>query len=267
MGRRVEPGKPGAGAGGHRRPQTTTELALALPEPPSRPIASTPVLITEEEDVFLRCEVAIENLKVAFWAAGKALGIIREGRLYRAEYATFDDYCWQRWGMGRGQANKLIRMWPIAEAMFESLPSESNDLARTRAKKLSQSVVWELVPIAESYDVEAATAVYTTTAEADEAPVTAEVLRGIVKDVVKVLPKGQSVDKEALASVVREALQRVPSDKKQAAPKKKAAPAAAKTDPAALTLPWDSPEALNRLLRQHMTDENRRTLGKLLAED
>lgn len=59
----------GKSGGGQRRMETTTDLVLKLPAPPQKPIASSPVLITEEEDVFARCEVATENLKVAFWAA------------------------------------------------------------------------------------------------------------------------------------------------------------------------------------------------------
>ncbi|MFG2775301.1 ParB/RepB/Spo0J family partition protein [Streptomyces sp. NPDC048350] len=36
---------------------------------------------------------------------------------------------------------------------------------------------------------------------------------------------------------------------------------------AASSLPWHNPQALNRLVRQHMSHEDRRTLAKLLAED
>lgn len=263
MGRRVTPGK--GRAGGYRLPETTTDLVLTLPAPPPRPIADTPVLITEEQEVFARCEVAIENLKVAFWAAGKALQIIRDGRLYRgSEYTSFDAYCWERWGMTRGQADKLIRMWPIAEALFESMPTDSNEPTRIRVKKLNQSVVWELVPVAEGYDVETATTVYRSTVEGGgDGAVTAEV----VKDVVQKLPKGKEFDGEALTRAVRAAWERVAA-KRKAKPKKTAAAKrkSASAGPAP-ALPWGSPEALNGLLRQHMSAEDRRTLGKLLLED
>lgn len=33
---------------------------------------------------------------------------IRDSRLYRAEHATFEDYCQKRWGMARRHANQLI---------------------------------------------------------------------------------------------------------------------------------------------------------------
>ncbi|MFI9588248.1 hypothetical protein ACIHCQ_42185 [Streptomyces sp. NPDC052236] len=261
----METGKPPAGSG-HRRPETTTDLVLKLPAPPEHPIASTPVLITEEEDVFVRCEVAIENLKVAFWAAGKALEIIRQGRLYRAEYTSFDDYCDQRWGMSRGQADKLIRMWRIAQAMFESMPFDSNDPTRIRVKKLNQAVVWELVPVAEGYDIETATAVYRTTVEADDGPVTAEVVRSVVRSVVKTLSKGEGVDQDALARAVHAALQQAVPRKPTASTKRTDAKQKAAPADSTPTLPWDSPEALDRLLRQHMAAEDRITLGKMLME-
>src|SRR6266536_3079623 len=42
------------------------------------------------------CEAALDNLRVAFWAAGKALQVIRDARLYRSTHATFEDYAEQR---------------------------------------------------------------------------------------------------------------------------------------------------------------------------
>ncbi|MDF4254644.1 hypothetical protein [Streptomyces sp. WMMB303] len=231
---------------------------MRLPAPTGKPAATAPVLIAEEQEVFAQCEVAIESLKVAFWAAGKALELIRDGRLYRVEYSSFDEYTDKRWSMSRGQADKLIRMWRIAQALFDSTPQESNDLTRIRVSRLSQSVVWELVPVAEGYDLESATALYETTVEEDGGPVTAEVVRGVVKDVVKALPKGQAMDREALAAAVRTALSR--------AGKKTSASDASKrkTTKDENTLPWDSPDTLNRLLRQHMSEENRLTLAKML---
>jgi hypothetical protein len=265
MGRRMDAGNPAA-AGGRRRPETTTDLVLSLPAPPPQPIASTPVLITEEQDVFVRCEVAIENLKVAFWAAGKALEIIRDGRLYRTEYGSFDEYVHQRWDMSRGQADKLIRMWPIAQDMFESSSSDSNDPTRIRVKKLNRAVVWELVPLAEGFDIQTATAVYQTTVDADEGPVTAHVVRGVVKNLVRVLPKGEGIDREALTTAVRAALQggAASSQRRAAAGKPVTTKSKADSVDPVPPLPWDSPEALDRLLRRHMSEENRHTLGKLL---
>ena len=39
---------------------------------------------------------------------GSALLTIREGRLYRATHATFEQYCRERWGIGRSYASRQI---------------------------------------------------------------------------------------------------------------------------------------------------------------
>jgi hypothetical protein len=248
---------------GARHPETATDLALKLPVPPPRPIADTKVLISEEEQVFAQCEAAVENLKRAFWAAGKALQVIRDGRLYRATHDRFEDYCLERWGMVRGQANKLIRMWPIAEALFESQSDQSNDSARIRARKLGQSAVWELVPVAETYDVSAAQMVYQVATEASEAPVTAEVLQAVVRALPKG-SKGSAFDTAAAEQTIRSVLQRLPVTKKRQPRARQDSGPVGDTE---LLLPWGSPEALDRLLREHMTPEDRAVLAKLLAVD
>lgn len=43
-----------------------------------------------------------------FVAVGHALLAIREQRLYRAEYATFEDYCRERWALERRRAYQLM---------------------------------------------------------------------------------------------------------------------------------------------------------------
>ncbi|MCX4784636.1 hypothetical protein [Streptomyces sp. NBC_01264] len=246
----------GALGGGQRRPETTTDVALKLPLPPGKPVADTPVLITEEQEVFARCEVAVENLKVAFWAAGKALHIIRDGRLYRADYGSFDDYVDARWGMSRGQADKLIRMWPVAQALFESLGGDSNDPTRIRVSRLHQSSVWELLPVAEKHDPNTAVQVYAATSDVQDNP-TAAVLKRAVTRVMRVLKAGEPAKADTIGTAVLEALAEEEPKKPKAAPKAPPKPPA---------LPWDSPTTLDRMLRQHMTDENRKTLAKLLAE-
>ncbi|MYW04111.1 hypothetical protein GT354_38685, partial [Streptomyces sp. SID3343] len=83
-----------------RRPKSAADVALALPAP-FAPLSDNAVLIADEQRDLMACEAAIETLKVAFWAAGKALNVIRDARLYRARFETFEDYCLTRWGMQR----------------------------------------------------------------------------------------------------------------------------------------------------------------------
>jgi hypothetical protein len=257
MGRRMDLG---VGAGG-RKPETATELARKLPAPPAHPIADTPVLIGEEQDVFDRCEAAVENLKRAFWAAGKALHVIRDGRLYRGTHKTFEDYVEDRWDMQRAYANKLIRTWPIAEAMFEA---QSNGLAPIGAKKLNQATMWELVPVADAHGVDAARVVYGAVLEVDGVPVTAEVINAAVK----ALPSKGKFDAKAATSAVRKAVEKMKAPLSPSVPRRRSTlPSQAKAARGASGLPWGSPEALDRLLREHMTPEDRAVLAKLLAVD
>lgn len=260
MGRRMNTG---ADKGG-RRPETATDVALKLPAPPPHPIADTPVLIGEEQEVFVRCEAAIETLKWAFWAAGKALQIVRDGRLYRGTHQNFDEYLGDRWDMTRGQADKLIRTWPIAESLFDS---QSNSLTPIGVKKLNQATVWELVPVADQHGIEAAGIVYRAAVEVDGVPVTAAVIHAAVKAV----PKGETFDPKVTSAAVRKAVGKLATAARQSIPKRRSAgtaagPATGQPD-IVDALPWDSPDALDRLLRERMTTEDRATLAKLLTVD
>ena len=53
-------------------------------------------------------EAVIERGLRTFTDVVNALLAIRDKRLYRVRYGTFEDYCRKRWGMVRRQANRLI---------------------------------------------------------------------------------------------------------------------------------------------------------------
>ncbi|MVU82966.1 hypothetical protein GPX89_37730 [Nocardia sp. ET3-3] len=117
------------------------------------------------------CESSIDALRVAFWTAGRALQIVRDGRLYRAEHATFDDYVEKRWDMQRSYAHKLIRAWPLAARLHPVAPS------------INEGQIRELLPVAAAHGEEAAVTVYTTLA-AD-----VKVTAGKLREAVAVLPR------------------------------------------------------------------------------
>ena len=114
------------------------------------------------------CEAAVDNLRVAFWAAGKALQVIRDARLYRGTHATFEDYAEQRWDVSRSQAYRLIDAWPLAERL-----SPMGDT-------LNERQIRELLPLAGRHGQDAAVTVYRAVAETDGVQVTAAVLHGAV---------------------------------------------------------------------------------------
>jgi hypothetical protein len=69
---------------------------------------ATEHLSSAEQHDLARCEQSIAHLRQAFIDAGSALATIRDERLYRAQYATFEAYCQQRWGFSRVRAHQLI---------------------------------------------------------------------------------------------------------------------------------------------------------------
>ncbi len=68
----------------------------------------TKQLSTEEQNELERCEVVIRQGLETFVEVGTALMTIRDKRLYRAGFGTFEDYCREQWGMARNYANKMI---------------------------------------------------------------------------------------------------------------------------------------------------------------
>jgi len=65
-------------------------------------------LAKTEQHQLKQCEAVIDSGLRTFQEVGSALLQIRDGRLYRQEYKTFEEYCQKRWEMGRGTANRYI---------------------------------------------------------------------------------------------------------------------------------------------------------------
>ncbi len=61
-----------------------------------------------EQNELERCEVVIKQGLETFIEVGTALMTIRDKRLYRANHATFEDYCRGVWGMGKRYTNQII---------------------------------------------------------------------------------------------------------------------------------------------------------------
>jgi hypothetical protein len=128
------------------------------------PCAGDGPLDDREREQLSACESSIGTLRLAFWAAGRALQIVRDGRLYRAEYPSFDEYVEQRWEMQRSYAHKLIRAWPLAAKLHPLAPG------------INEGQIRELLPVAAEHGEDAAITVYATLA-AGEVKITAGKLR------------------------------------------------------------------------------------------
>jgi hypothetical protein len=82
----------------------------------------------------------------AFLQVGRALGEIRDSRLYREVHGTFEGYCHTVWGFGRKNAHDLIRTASVA-ARVQDLGHSAPTREQARA----------LVPLA--YDPDALAAI------------------------------------------------------------------------------------------------------------
>ncbi len=65
-------------------------------------------LTAPEVDRKAQLEATIERGMQTFVEVGLALMEIRDGRLYRAEFGTFEEYCQERWGWTRRHTNRMI---------------------------------------------------------------------------------------------------------------------------------------------------------------
>lgn len=84
-------------------------------------------LAPDEQQRLLHHERTIERGLQTFYDVGAALAAIREERLYRAHYATFEEYCQQRWGMTRMRANHLIAAAEVMNNVNHGLQTPANE--------------------------------------------------------------------------------------------------------------------------------------------
>lgn len=68
----------------------------------------TVALTVTESDRLAECEATIERGFQTFAEVGTALLEIRDARLYRSEFGTFEDYCRERWNFTGRRAHQLI---------------------------------------------------------------------------------------------------------------------------------------------------------------
>lgn len=66
------------------------------------------ILNIDERNELERCEVVIKQGLETFIEVGQALMTIRDKRLYRIEFTTFEDYCRDKWAISRRSAYQYI---------------------------------------------------------------------------------------------------------------------------------------------------------------
>ncbi len=104
-------------------------------------------LSDEEQHDLAGCEAVIERGLKTFREVGAALTEIRDARLYRGGYDTFEDYLSARWAMQRAQAYRLIEasavvgaLSPIGDTPLPATESQARELARVPEEQRGE--VW-----------------------------------------------------------------------------------------------------------------------------
>lgn len=104
-------------------------------------------LSTDPIKKFFQLEKIIEKGKLSFIEVGTALLIIREEKLYKDTFRTFEEYCQERWGFQRNYANRLIASAKVVENLVpigtKKPTSESQVRPLTHLKPEQQKQAWE----------------------------------------------------------------------------------------------------------------------------
>lgn len=109
-------------------------------------VATDAALDASEITRLAELETTIERGLHTFVDVGNALLEIRDGRLYRSEFSTFEAYCRERWGMVQRHANRLIAAAETASALGPIGPipaTESQARPLTALPAEMQPVAWQ----------------------------------------------------------------------------------------------------------------------------
>jgi hypothetical protein len=131
---------------------------------------TTEAISLSESKRLVALEQTIEQGRKTFVEVGIALAEIRDSRLYRSDFKTFEDYCREKWGWNRQHCNQLIS----GAAAVNSLPVGMDTIVS------NQGQARELAKVEPAKRVEVITQA-AATAKAEARPMTA-------KDIVAASP-------------------------------------------------------------------------------
>ncbi len=103
------------------------------------------LLNKSEKDRLQTCEKLIERGLNNFIEVGTALLEIRDNRLYRVDYSTFEEYCRDRWSMSRVHAHRMIHAAQVTENLLPiGNKPESESVVRplTKLPPAEQQKAW-----------------------------------------------------------------------------------------------------------------------------
>ena len=106
------------------------------------------LLNIEERNELERCEVVIKQGLQTFVEVGQALMLIRDKRLYRAEYSRFEDYCQDKWKLSRPRTYQMIDAAKVVSNLSTMVDKPQNERQARPLTKLEpelQAEAWQQV--------------------------------------------------------------------------------------------------------------------------
>jgi hypothetical protein len=97
-------------------------------------------LTSVERGDLTAAECVIERGLATFVEVGESLARIRDARLYREGYATFDAYCRDRWNLSQRHVNRLVEASETVRAMGPNGPAITNEAQALDANDVSRIV-------------------------------------------------------------------------------------------------------------------------------
>ena len=92
-------------------------------------------LSIQEQQSLEQNEAVIRQGCQTFLEVGEALLNIRDNRLYRALYPTFEQYCRERWGWSRQRSHQMIDAAQVVKALPEDCKHSVTNESTARAIK------------------------------------------------------------------------------------------------------------------------------------
>jgi ATP-dependent 26S proteasome regulatory subunit len=94
---------------------------------------AAPKLTAKEQAEFKECEKTITNNYQSAFQLAEALHQIRNKKLYRAEYKTFEEYCSKKWEYSRSYCTRLIEMNEVVTEL-KQLPDFKDAIIRNEGQ-------------------------------------------------------------------------------------------------------------------------------------
>lgn len=89
-------------------------------------------LTAAEQSELVTCEEIIGRGLATFIDVGRALARVREARLYRAQFGTFEEYCAERWDLSSKHANNLVAAAEVQELISGTTVPKINSERQAR---------------------------------------------------------------------------------------------------------------------------------------